>query len=74
MQMGIQLITVQDSRAYLASYHLTVVGQPELKRVLSGNGSALRRHRPLRTVRATFTAHGSSLDKGAFRHPAPSRY
>lgn len=30
--MGIQLISVQDSRAYLASYHLIVFGQLELKR------------------------------------------
>lgn len=28
----------------------------------SGNSSALLRHRPLRTQRATFTALGSSLD------------
>jgi len=35
----------------------------------SGRGSALLRRLPLRTVRASFPAHGSSLYKGAFRHP-----
>ena len=35
----------------------------------SGRDSALLRHLPLRTVRASFPAHGSSLYKGTFRHP-----
>ena len=37
--------------------------------VESGSWTRLLAPSPLRTVLATFTAHGSSLCKGIFRHP-----
>jgi hypothetical protein len=74
--MGIQLISVQDSRAYLASYHLTVIGKLELKSSLTGSSAkrfSIPRMRDSTLIRMIFAESGSSARRSRRNVSSDSR-